>query len=116
MASIVKLPSGNWRAQLRHRQKSISKTFKLKSQALRWATEQQDRIERGKTPTNRDSVKTDTVGELIKMHLAPVRDLLLQLARDGTYRTRWTDDIQNEWIRNVLGKRPNVTAAQLAYT
>ena len=69
MASIVKLPSGNWRAQLRHRQKSISKTFKLNSQALRWATEQQDRIERGKTPTNRDSVKTDTVGELIKMHL-----------------------------------------------
>lgn len=36
--------SGNWRAQLRHRQKSISK-IKLKSQAMRWATEQQDRIE-----------------------------------------------------------------------
>lgn len=69
MASIVKLPSGNWRAQLRHRQRSVSKTFKLKSQALRWATEQQDRIERGQTPTTRDTVKDDTVGQLIKLHL-----------------------------------------------
>lgn len=69
MASIVKLPSGNWRAQIRHRQKSTSKTFKLKSQALRWATEQQDRVERGETPTSRDTVKSNTVGELIKLHL-----------------------------------------------
>lgn len=69
MASIVKLPSGNWRAQLRHHGKSVSKTFRLKSQAQRWATEQQDRLGRGETPTTRDSTKTDTIGELIKVHL-----------------------------------------------
>lgn len=50
------------------------------------------------------------------LYPAPVRDLLLQLARDGAYRARWTDDIQNEWIRNVLGNRPDLTATQMAYT
>jgi integrase len=69
MATLIKLPSGNWRAQLRHRQKSVSKTFRLKSQALRWATEQQDRIEQGQTPTNRETIRSDTIGELIKLHL-----------------------------------------------
>lgn len=69
MASIIKLPSGNWRAQIRHHQKSVSKTFRLKSDALRWATEQQDRVCRGETPTKRDSARTDTIGELIKLHL-----------------------------------------------
>jgi len=50
------------------------------------------------------------------LYPAPVRDLLLQLARDGAYRARWTDDIHNEWIRNVLGNRPDLTATQLAHT
>lgn len=75
MASLVKLPSGNWRVQLRHRQKSVSKTFKLKSQALRWATEQQDRVERGQTPSTRDTVRNDTIGELIQMHLDDMADV-----------------------------------------
>jgi hypothetical protein len=56
MASIVKLPSGNWRAQLRHHGKSVSKTFRLKSQAERWATEQQDRLS-GTKHDRRDNVE-----------------------------------------------------------
>jgi len=50
------------------------------------------------------------------LYPAPVRDLLLQLARDGAYRARWTDNIHDEWIRNVLRNRPDLTAAQLAHT
>ena len=69
MANIVKLPSGNWRVQIRSQQKSISKTFRLKSQAQRWATEQHDRADRGETPTTRDIVKTNTIGELIELHI-----------------------------------------------
>lgn len=69
MATIVKLPSGNWRAQFRFLGKSVSKTFRLKSQAERWATEQHGRVDRGETPTTRDTNKTDTVGQLIKIHL-----------------------------------------------
>ncbi len=50
------------------------------------------------------------------LYPAPVRDLLLQLARDAAYRARWTNDIHDEWIRNVLRNRPDLTAAQLAHT
>ena len=69
MATIVKLPSGNWRAQIRHHGKSVSKTFRLKSQAERWATEQHGRADRGEPPTTRDTLKAGTVGDLIKLHL-----------------------------------------------
>jgi hypothetical protein len=50
------------------------------------------------------------------LYPAPVRDLMLQLARDGAYRARWTNDIHDEWIRNVLRNRPDLTTAQLACT
>lgn len=50
------------------------------------------------------------------LYPAPVRDLLLQLARDGAYRARWTNDIHDEWIRNVLRNRPDLKAEQLAKT
>lgn len=69
MATIVKLPSGNWRAQVRFLGKSVSKTFRLKSEAERWATEQHDRAERGETPTTRENLKAGTVGDLIQTHL-----------------------------------------------
>lgn len=75
MANIVKLPSGNWRARLRHHGKLVSKTFRLKSQALRWATEQQDRIEHGQTPTKRDTVRENTIGELITLHLDDIAEV-----------------------------------------
>lgn len=69
MASIVKLPSGNWRVQIRHHRKSISKTFRLKSLAERWAREQHDLIDRGGTPTPRQDGASDTIGDLIKLHM-----------------------------------------------
>ncbi len=68
MAHVAKLRSGNWRAQMPSR-KSVSKTFRLKSQAERWATEHHGRADRGETPTARDTFKTGTVGELIQTHL-----------------------------------------------
>ena len=43
MPSFTKLPSGRWRVQIRRQGKSASKTFRLKSDADRWATEQEDR-------------------------------------------------------------------------
>lgn len=69
MATIVKLPSGNWRAQVRYLGKSFSKTFRLKSLAERWATEQHDRAERGQTHTTRETLKAGTVGKHIQTHL-----------------------------------------------
>jgi hypothetical protein len=50
------------------------------------------------------------------LYPAPLRDLLLQLAGAGLFRARWTQDIQAEWIRNVLSDRPDLRHEQLART
>jgi len=47
------------------------------------------------------------------LYPAPLRDLLVRLARTGLFRARWTDAIHDEWIRSVLATRPDLSAAQL---
>ena len=50
------------------------------------------------------------------LYPAPLRDLLMQLALSDLYRAHWTSDIHDEWIRNVLGNRPDLTSEQLQRT
>ncbi|MBX3749078.1 MAG: PIN domain-containing protein [Opitutaceae bacterium] len=50
------------------------------------------------------------------LYPAPLRDLLLQLALTDRFRAKWTDAIHDEWIRNVLQQRPDLTVAQLQRT
>jgi len=49
-------------------------------------------------------------------YAAPVRDLLLELALSNLFRAKWTERINDEWIRHLLVNRPDLTAAQLART
>ena len=48
------------------------------------------------------------------LYPAPLRDLLMQLALTGLFQARWTDQIHDEWTRNVLANRPDLTPASLA--
>lgn len=50
------------------------------------------------------------------LYPATLRDLLLSLAFEDVYRARWTQDIQDEWIRNVLIKRQDLTEEKLRRT
>lgn len=50
------------------------------------------------------------------LYPAPVRDLLLHLADAGLYMPKWTDRIHDEWTRNLLLNRPDLTAGQLQRT
>ncbi|NOT70398.1 MAG: site-specific integrase [Hyphomicrobium sp.] len=75
MASITKLPSGRWRAQLRRRQKSVSKTFRLRADAERWATEQQDRLSRGEGINKRLPDSVGTLGDMIDLHLTDMAEV-----------------------------------------
>ncbi len=50
------------------------------------------------------------------LYPAPLRDLLVRLARTGLFRARWTDTIHDEWIRNVLKDRPDIPSDRLART
>jgi len=50
------------------------------------------------------------------LYPAPLRDFLLRLAMTELFRARWTDDIHDEWIRNVLKNRNDLAAEQLDRT
>lgn len=47
---------------------------------------------------------------------APLRDLLMRLAMTDVFRARWTDRIHEEWMRAVLGIRPDLKRADLERT
>jgi len=47
------------------------------------------------------------------LYPAPVRDFLLHLAATGIYQPKWTSEIHDEWIRNLLLARTDLKAASL---
>ena len=50
------------------------------------------------------------------LYPAPLRDLFMQLAVARLFRARWSDRIHDEWTRNVLARRPDLSAERLART
>lgn len=50
------------------------------------------------------------------LYPAPLRDFLMWLALSGRFRARWSVEIHNEWKRNLLKNRPDLTAEQLDRT
>ena len=50
------------------------------------------------------------------LYRAPLRDLLIRLAMTGLFRAKWTDAIHDEWTRNLLSNRPDLTMEQLNRT
>ncbi len=50
------------------------------------------------------------------LYPAPLRDLLIRIARTGVVRARWSNKILDECFSNILDQRPDLTAAQLART
>lgn len=50
------------------------------------------------------------------LYPAPLRDVLISLAADGLYGARWTAEIQDEWIRNLHAKRPELDKQKLLHT
>jgi hypothetical protein len=50
------------------------------------------------------------------LYPAPLRDLLMRVATKGLVQAKWTDEIHEEWIRNLLEDRPDLTEEQLRRT
>jgi len=50
------------------------------------------------------------------LYPAPLRDVLMQLASTGLYRAKWTNQIHEEWMRNVLKNRPDLSRELLEKT
>src|SRR5690554_5547153 len=50
------------------------------------------------------------------LYPAPIRSYLLYLAQTGLYRARWTEQIHNEWIRNLLKNNQQLDKAKIERT
>jgi predicted nucleic acid-binding protein len=50
------------------------------------------------------------------LYPAAVRDVLLYLARMKLYQPRWSERIQQEWMRNLLRNRPDLAPDRLERT
>ncbi|MFT4926977.1 MAG: putative nucleic acid-binding protein [Phenylobacterium sp.] len=50
------------------------------------------------------------------LYPAPLRDLLMRLAITDIFAARWSERIHDEWIRNLLKNRPDLTIEQLTHT
>jgi len=50
------------------------------------------------------------------LYPAALRDLLMWLALTNLFKARWTEEIHQEWIRNVLKNNPDLTLSQLERT
>ena len=44
------------------------------------------------------------------LYPAHLRDFLLHMALQKLYEPKWSDQINDEWVRNVLNKRPDLSA------
>lgn len=50
------------------------------------------------------------------LYPAPLRDLLIRLAQAGLVRARWTEAIHDEWTRNLLADKSELSAHRLNRT
>lgn len=50
------------------------------------------------------------------LYPAPLRDFLMHLALTDMFRAKWSNEIHDEWINNVLKDRPDLNKKQLHRT
>ena len=73
MPVIVKLPSGNWRTQVRRKGKYISNTFRRRADADTWALETERTIDKGFDPKAVNPRTITKFSEVIDLH---IKDML----------------------------------------
>lgn len=60
--------------------------------------------------------KPSVVYDACVLYPAPLRDALVSLALTGLFRAHWTQAIHDEWIRNLLAHRSDLTPQQVNRT
>ena len=75
MPVIVKLPSGNWRAQVRRKGKYISNTFPRRADADTWALETERTIDKDLNPKAINPRSVHTFGDIIDLHIQDMQEV-----------------------------------------
>jgi integrase len=75
MPVIVKLPSGNWRAQVRRKGRYIGSTFRRRQDAGEWALETERNIDRGLDPNAVSPKVIRTFADIINLHVSDMLEV-----------------------------------------
>ena len=75
MSVLVKLPSGNWRAQVRRKGRYVSSTFRRQRDAEEWALEAERSIDRGLTPRVVESKDVRTFSDVVDLHIHDLQEV-----------------------------------------
>ncbi len=75
MATFSKLPSGQWRVQIRRKRLFLSRSFRIKAQAEQWAREQEQLIDSGLAPSAASPESRETLASIIDLHFADLKEL-----------------------------------------
>lgn len=62
------------------------------------------------------SYRQKVVLDACVLYPAPVRDILLNLADQDLYDPKWSQEIEEEWLRNLLNNRPDLDKSRLERT
>ncbi|MCB9960877.1 MAG: site-specific integrase [Hyphomonas sp.] len=94
MSSFTKLPSGNWRAQVRRKGRYVSQSFRRRKDAEEWALKMERRVDRGESVSARRPDDINTIADLVDLHIADMLDMRKRLRRSKAYSlNKLRDDI-----------------------
>lgn len=91
MATFTKLKSGSWRVQVRRKGKYVSETFLRRKDAEVWAIDEERRIDRGEPSTKRNRREARTLGDLVRLHLADLREVGKPIGRSKAASLRFLE-------------------------
>ncbi|WP_439392764.1 hypothetical protein ACRQ5Q_26315 [Bradyrhizobium sp. PMVTL-01] len=75
MASFTQLPSGNWRVQVRRKNRYVSETFRRRKDGEDWALDIERNIDRSGSPKPRAAVQAKTFGDIIDLHIEDMHEV-----------------------------------------
>lgn len=96
MATIKKLPSGAWRAQVRRKGHYLSNSFLLRKDADAWARRMESEIDQGKSPAPRRVEGVGNFGELIDLHIDDMKSVGKAIGRSKSFSL--------EFLKKELGQ------------
>ena len=81
MATIIKLPSGNWRVQVRRKNSYASNTFRRRADAEAWALEVERTIDKGLDPKAVSPKSIHTFADVIDLHVQDLQEVGKSIGR-----------------------------------
>ena len=75
MASYTQLPSGNWRVQVRRKNRYVAETFRRRKDGEEWALDMECNIDRSGSPKPRAAIKAKTFGDIIDLHVEDMHEV-----------------------------------------